>query len=499
MKKFLVVSLMLVLVSGFVAAQELGVTTEVTGKYNIVNSTGYQSSKDVEEVPKNYREGLAGAVPFDGALTFKAEGEGAGVEIGLDLGYLFQVGDDNNRPWNGDNKAAVWFKPFKNDLLTLKAGAKPSDSTLRYGNLSSEPLNILGDWGRIIVEDYISGFGGEEKSPYALILTSAPIENLFIGLGWRTLLTGATYPDGKYAKPGTPALGDNYLALQLGVGYTIENVGSARAQFVAPYPFAYDGSGKNETNGTYGSAWDFWYGGPDGDTLTIIKDSTKVKEIAGLVPGSKYGLKFNSIQAGFKVTALDSIGLNFDIVAKIPLPVTAKFEAGENDYTVTLGAPPKFGVVAQFVTGNFSVNAGIGLALGYVAYESDQKGVEPVKNDAVEFILNAEPAIKISDSLTLGADIAFVVDAGQKSGFVQDDVFFIPKKASDTDTKLGAPVDLGLGVFLHYTIGAGTLTTGFSVVIPNLGGLDYNDTSPDNKDWSNPNKFVIPLQIKVAF
>jgi hypothetical protein len=459
MKKFLVVSLMLVLLGGLVTAQELGVSAEVTGKYDIVNYTGYDGDGDV---PKGFRDTLAGTVPVDGTLKFAAQDEAAGLELVIDLSDLYAL-DAKGWNWGNDNKAAVWFKPLKNDLLTFKAGAKPGDGTLQYGDLNGLPEKFMADSYRVIVEDYISGFGGD---PYGLIITTAPVQNLFIGLGWKTSLKNGD-ADSTAIVDRAPRLGDNYLGIQIGAGYTIENIGSARLQLVAPYAFEYD---KTKDDSGYNSLLDV-YG-----TGTISS-------------------KFNAIQAGFKVDALKSMGLDLDVVASIPLSTTKKDKTGGSTVVTTYGAPIKFAVVAAFATGNISVNGGIGLALPYTSSKTDASGDKPKENDAIELKFNVAPALKIGDSVTVGADIAFVLDPGQASGFKQDGTYQLHEK--NGKGKLGTPMDLGFDLFVKYTVGKGTLKTGIGVTVPNLGGLDLE---PDNDDaYHNPVNFRIPLTFTVGF
>jgi hypothetical protein len=503
MKKFLVVSLMLVLLGGFVAAQggtdeaapELGVSAEVTGNYDIVNYTAWKGDGDV---PKNFRDTLAGATAADGTITFTAQDEAAGVKIVIDVGELFA----ENLTWANDNAANVWFKPLKNDLLTIRAGAKPGDGTLQYGDLSSQPNNIVpGDFGRVIVEDYVYGFGG---APYGLIITSSPIPNLFIGLGWKASLTGGTkgtglttygwkdHDDTASTAPqwgpstdgdtlGYPRLGDNYIGIQLGFGYTIEGIGSARLQYYGPFALENDTTKEN-------------------DGYNSLLDVHPVEEPAAkdaFTLGAYYaGYNFNYIQGGFKVTALESIGLDLDVVAKIPLPFAYK----TTGKTITANGPIKIGVVAAFATGNISVNGGIGVGLPYTAASSailfdSTYPDKPVENDAIELKFNVEPALKIGDSVTVGADIALVVDPNQASGFKVDGNYLLASK-NDVKVKLGTPMDLGLGAFVKYAIGKGTLKTGIAVTVPNLGGLDLE---PDDDTWHNAVNFKIPLSITVGF
>jgi hypothetical protein len=460
MKKFLVVSLMLVLLGGIVAAQDIGVSAEVNGKYNIVDykaeGSDNQALADLggygrENGTDGYRGALAGAVPMDGTLTFKAADDAAGLDIVFDLGYFFRLAVHKQEGlWADNNQASVWFKPLRNDLLTIRAGAKASDSTLRYGNLSSEPNNIIGDYGRVIVEDYINAIG---SNPYGLIFTTAPIQGLFIGLGWST--TEIDDGAGVGVTSRAPKLGDNYIGLTFGAGYEISGIGAARLQYYGPNPMTYDGTADNSG---YNSLYD----------VLVEEDNLGNAPYAGL---------HNSIQAGFKLTALESIGLDLDIVAKIPLALKV---TTPQDVETTYNAPIKFGVVAAFATGNITVDGGIGLLLPYTS--SKVKDGPEDKKKGIGILFNAEPAIKIGDSLLVGADIAFKFDE---------------KQIADSDAKRDAPMGLGLGAFVKYTVGKGALKTGIAVTIDNLNKAKVAEG--DNGKTFSQMAFKIPLTLTVGF
>jgi hypothetical protein len=463
MKKFLVVSLMLILLGGIVAAQDIGVSAEVNGKFNIVDYKAESKHPDADAT-KGYRGALAGTVPMDGTLTFKAADDAAGLDIVFDLGYFFRLEEHGVEGlWADNNQASAWFKPLKSDLLTIRAGAKPSDATLRYGNLSSMPDNIISDYGRVIVEGYINAIGATEAEPYGLIFTTAPIQGLFIGLGWNA----GPIAEDQGVLGRAPRIGDAYLGLTIGAGYEISGIGAVRAQYYGPNPLSFVYDMDKWTEHGYNSLWNVLY--PDMEN--------------GL-PDFQEEAKHNSIQAGFKLTALESIGLGLDVVAQIPLGVKIEVSNPPADSGIepigptTLGAPISIGVVAAFATGNISVNGGVGLLLPYTKYTVD--GGDDVKAKGIGLLFSAEPAIKIGDSLAVGADLALKFDE---------------KQVADSDAKVDAPMGLGLGAFVKYTVGKGTLKTGIAVTIDNLNKAKAGK----DVDTYSQMGFKIPLTLTVGF
>jgi hypothetical protein len=453
MKKFLVVSLMLASLGGFAAAQELGVSAEVTGKYDLVR---HQSSGQKED-PDGYRATLAGAVPVDGKITFKGANGVAGLEIVLDIGYFYNQAEQEKGCFDGDNAAHVWFKPLSSDVLTIKAGAKPSDTTLRYSDLNSLPVNIISEYGRVRTEDHISAFGAETIQPYALIFTSVPVKGLFLGLGWR-----AGIKDTAGAAPlfsdRAPEFLDNYLGLHFGAGYTIEGIGSIRAQYFGPYPLTYTLDTAELAKMLYNSLFDI-YGLPNMTNL------------------ANYAAKINNFEAGFQVDALSDMGLTLDVVAKIPLGVTADVKLSGDTHTAKYGAAPALGLIAQFKSGDIQVNGGIGAKLGYVAYDipAELAGAAWKKEmEGVAVNFSVEPALNIGESITVGADIGIQYDKAQ--------------------VKNDAQMDLGLGAFAKYTLGAATLQTGLGVNIDNL-----TESKVAGQESYSVFKLKIPLTVKVAF
>jgi hypothetical protein len=469
MKKFLVVSLMLVLLGGIVAAQEIGVSAEVTGKFNLVDYVGERKSDTDADALKGYRGALAGTVPVDGTLTFKGSDDAAGLDVVFDFGYFLDSGETL---WGDNNQASVWFKPLKSDLLTIRAGAKPSDATLRYGNLNSTPEEFFtDDLARVRVEDYINAIGATEAEPYALIFTTAPIQGLFIGLGWNAGPIGKTSETAPYISDQGPRIGDAYLGITVGAGYEISGIGAVRAQYYGPNPLSFTVDGEKINEYGYNSLWDI-----------LLNDLWHYDENTGEIDGANVpnSPSFNSIQAGFKLTALEGIGLGLDVVAKIPLGVKVDVKnAGAFNQEVTYGAPVTIGVVAAFATGNISVNGGVGLALPYTVKKQDNADV---KAEGIGIKFSAEPAIKIGDSLAVGADVALAFNEKQyKWTYNGNEPTDGPK----------AEMDLGIGAFVKYTVGKGTLKAGLAATILSMN--EPSKTQPRALD------FKIPLTLTVGF
>jgi hypothetical protein len=511
MKKFLVVSLMLVLLGGFATAQNVGIGLDLTANYDILNYQAY----DGENKPGSYRDTLAGGLPIDGTLTFMATTEdgNAGIEVAVDLGWALAR---TERIWEDRGTAVAWLKPFKNDWLKVTVGAKPVDPSLLGGFLESMPERIFyeringdkKDWGMVKYDDYIFGM---LKEPYGLMLTSRPIPNLFIGANWGTELafkgsdigagtgpTSAIYSTGVTVN--TPRFLENYSNTIIGVGYTFENVGTARLQYVGP-PYTIDASGDAGAAG-WTSAWDW-------DTVVGYKDYTSMSDVINAVEATMDGSgayddalgKFtgpprNVVQTGFYVDALKSTGIDFDVLASISLGSSFIYNSASTGKkeTVTFGSPVEIAAIGAYRSGKFSLNGGIALALPYTVMESTVSSFKTVENDAVEVTFSAEPAYKLTDNLTVIADLALIINPDQKTGLKQGDVYIYHSK-DNPEEKAGTPIDLGFSAFIKYTLGPATLKTGVAVIVPNVTGVDFDTATTES--WENGVSVRIPLVLNV--
>jgi hypothetical protein len=443
---------MLVLLGGFVAAQggtdeaapTVGVSADLTGKFNIID---YDQYLPEGTVPKNRADTVAGTLAPDASVSFKVEDEGAGLTATLDLDELYfhiiqpNIDSDNNTipAFTADDgtEFSVWIKPLKNDLIKLALGYHVGDATLRYGNLSSG--DTIEGTGTVKVENYISGFGG---NPYGFILSTKPIDPLFIGLGYRNPIgtgeIGTPSPADQSNDIRVGRIGDYLTGIQIGIGYEITGIGAARVQYVGPYALTYDPADPNHLYYVGNQVYD------------------------GSAPSAATA-KFNTFELGFKVTALESIGLALDVVGQIPLGVTVKDGA-------TYNGPVGFGVIANFATGAISVNGGVGLALGYDPNNKVEKD-----NTGIGFKAHVEPAYAINDALKVGADLGFAV--------------------KQTNAELPSGIDLGLGAFVTYTVGKGTLKAGLAATLE-----DFNNPEKDGvKIAKSHTIFKLPITVNVAY
>jgi hypothetical protein len=165
-------------------------------------------------------------------------------------GYMFSVvtslpGDyPGASPLNPGEENYIWLKPF-GDFLALKAGGF-NDYTLRGGSYFSDlfdavNLNVWktgghapdpGSWRLMNEQTLFSGYEARVngssttniRKPGAL-LTLTPMPNLYIGASFH--LSGKFY-DFENDKDAT----DYYTEGQYALGYTIENIGQIKAQYI---------------------------------------------------------------------------------------------------------------------------------------------------------------------------------------------------------------------------------------------------------------------------
>ncbi|MDR0429176.1 MAG: hypothetical protein LBH58_01695, partial [Tannerellaceae bacterium] len=345
----------------------------------------------------------------------------------------------------GDTTYSVWFKPFANDLLTLRAGYKPGDDYLRYGNMSAG--DTIEGTGKFEVSDFINAFGGNN---YGFIITSQPIEPLFIGLAYQNNERGK--------------VGEYYPGIQFGAGYTIGGIGAARVQFFGPYAFDY----KNETL-------------PLGFTLPDLAglNATYVGTLVDQYTDGSLGLNLNSIQVGFKVLALENMGLLLDVVGKVPLAYKAY---DEDNVRIILNDAIKVGVLASFNAGAFGVTGGIGVKLPYTLADVKWGTIEAKVEGGLELDIHVEPTYAVTDQLTVGADLGFIFDKYGRSGM----------KVDGESLEMSAWNVLGLGAFAKYTVGKGTFKAGITVTMDDLSG------KKDDGEYTTTT-IKVPLSVNVAF
>jgi hypothetical protein len=335
----------------------------------------------------------------------------------------------------GDN-ANLWIKPF--DFLTLKVG-KYTEDALRgtIGHLDFPNLVSLGPEWRFADGKLLSVFDGDEDTIFTRFQAD---RGAHIALEFGSLYIGASVGDSNKSDPQKDGLVDAYSQIQAGVGYTIENIGFARAQFVGGH-----------------TKW-------DDKTDTAIS-----KAVSGLNP--TYMTPYNRIEAAFALTSLP-VG-TIDIGAKIPLSYKSAENAGKD---VIVQAPFGVSAAANLLLGPIDLLARIDSTFA----GSTKLDGEVTREDGFTLVIAAEPSFKIGQTgITIGADVEFFI-AGNSKSDVGGDL---------EENKDGANL-LGLGLWVGKAIGAANIRTGVLAQVPAGHNWDGDET--------RSTRIAIPVQFSFS-
>ncbi|MDR2951926.1 MAG: hypothetical protein LBU82_01650 [Treponema sp.] len=320
------------------------------------------------------------APQVDGKTNDGAEGEaftGGGVSWGgARVRAGFNVGADSEMVgWKAElhaedmgvgDWAYVYAKPFGSDILKLSMGHFLEDGLRgKFGGLT------LGDYiGIGSGEDAIFsriGTGGEDKGNFstrtALLISSSPIDGLFIGLK----LNGYIFDNWGSEEFPITYTANSFRYMQLAAGYNIANIGHIRAQYLGG-----------------------WFGEIDRND----EDTAKYLAASNDKPAR--------IEAAFALTAID--GLLIDLGGKFYFPQKFKGTGEER----TDGAA--FSLAAKFNAGIFGIFfrsdlTGLG---AYNRVNNSDKSAEAMK---MAFVL--EPTFGF-DFGTVGFDVGFAVNGESK-------------------------------------------------------------------------------------
>lgn len=289
-------------------------------------------------------------------------GFGVGIRVSPNEGDFF------NR-LNGLG-AHVWVKPFGSDLLKITAG-KFKDGTLEgkigeindgFAYFSLRPTGYLsvydGSLGNYLgdsEEDQI--FTAFETDTHGFMLSSRPIDPLYIGF---KVDTGNR---GDYGLLDDPKEGrEVYRFMQIGVGYEIEGVGLARAQFVG----GHGGKYKNH-------------------------DLVRPDTFSQVDPAR--------IEAAFAFTGKEDLVVDFGL--KFWMPVTVE-QSGASDLTAWKGLNASLG--AKFTSGALGIAARIDTGFaGHYGPEDDWTYEDPFRMN-----LRVTPSYNL-DFATVGVDLGLGV------------------------------------------------------------------------------------------
>jgi len=438
MKRFVIFSLIIAMVSGAAFAQLAdGISVNAWGRaafsplrlIGVPQENGESNDDDKSTL-------VAG-----GGASWGGESIRADFRIQGNSDYVgFAVGTNSESGEVGSNDLGynIWAKPFANDWLKLTAG-KFVDDTLRgkVGGLDGGFANfaLRGDvWdGNVPEEDSIFTrfVGGRDTTKRwdsdigtSFMLSSAPIDGLFIGL----VANGALDPWWNNGIGGTESK-YTYRFMQIGAGYNIEGIGHLRAQWIGGFL----GTEKKADDDNY---VEFDFGKPA------------------------------RIEAAFALTAVDN--LLIDLGAKFWMPVEREdAKKVSNGVMVSLGA--------TFRMEAFALGARIDS--GFASYDRGDNGValkDDKSGDGADIAIRLAPSYDF-DAFTLGLHVgARIVGAG---------------KAANGDALENNWTQFGFGGYIGKGLGSGSVKAGLSFT-----------TAPIGKDGANGSTvFQIPVILEYAF
>jgi hypothetical protein len=356
-----------------------------------------------------------------------------------------------------DNGANLWVKPFANDYLKLTVGTFIEDALRgKVGNLDGGFSNFV--LGKTPEEDAIFnrfGAGPTESTyggnPASFMISSAPIDGVFIGL----MVNGALWNWGGPGS-GTRAI-DAYRYLQAGAGYNIDGIGHVRAQYVGGWLGTIDPADKDFIK-YYGDGENVVWSWPN----WVFDDNGDLESWAG-----PQHMNFNlaRIEFAFGLTAVE--GLTVDLGAKIWMPLEFK-----DAVKISKGIDISVGA-------NFNMDAiGVGFRADVEGLNSYVRGIGPGVDDksanAMNMIFRLVPTYAL-DGATLGLDFAFAMKGASKDG--------------KGDAQKDGETQLGFGLFAQKGLGSGNVKAGMSFTLP----------PSHEKGADGSSVFQIPIILEYAF
>ena len=452
MKKFIIISLITVMVAGTAFAAD-GIFFNAWGR-------GAFSPLTLQTAPKAYGDAVKDAAGDDvkGAVYGGAGASWGADKIRVDfrfngaadfVGFQIHSNTESGNLGEGDNGYHIWAKPFESDILKLTVG-RFLDDTLRgkIGNLDGGFSNFVlgcGIWEEDPIFARFATWDGTKNHPdhsYAhngFMISSAPIEGLFIGL----MVDGSMYANWAGAGSGTKAA-DMYRYMQIGAGYEIDGIGHIRAQFIGGFLGKYDDK--------------------------KIEDKFWKKDFELPDEG-----KPARIEAAFALTAVENLLVDLGLKFWLPVEFSDDHVKFNNGIEAHLGA--QFNMDALGIGARVDTS-GLGSYAGGRATEGDNtKNVDPLTIG-----IRVVPTYAL-DAFTIGADIGFGITAGGK--------------AANGDKIEASSVGLGFGAFVMKGLGNGLVKAGVSFTLPSIDKVKIGD---ETKSGANGHGYLqIPIILEYAF
>jgi hypothetical protein len=390
--------------------------------------------------------GNAGSAP---SIGFKVAGTAPSGKIGfnLDLGFEFIVADDGSV--SGDfapgDSARIWCKPL--DFLKFDAGWFVED-------------DLRGSIGNSMFASWLLPNGGKGEDAIFTRFKAAKgayfkIEPLFfLDSEWKGLAI-----EGAFGSSNAPlgsgsgderanrdlidlSAADVFRRMQVGLGYTIPEIGFFRAQFI--------GNNRTQLQPDYTNA----ASAPAGQTMAYGLSSSGDADV---------------VEAAFKLTAID--GLVVDVGVKIPFEYTTEtsfveypalkpnFEVMTNDDDLRVVQRP------YCVSAAASWNPSFLEPLKIVARADASIGGTVESPGQRKIFFGADVGAWLLSSYALGEDLTVGVDLGIE--LKQRDQWQQPiGKEVKSNTEGSGFLDLGFGPWVELNLGGGSLRAGAMVMLP---------------------------------
>ena len=350
----------------------------------------------------------------------------------------------------------IWAKPFSNDILKLYVGHFDVDNLRGKVDTDTGFENfVVGDLSADAIFHRFRAGGGDPNnapdSPNGYMLSSEPIEGLFIGFR----VNGALWNWGGPSS-GTKAM-DAFRYMQAGFGYEIADIGHIRAQWIGG-----------------------WFG-TSVDPKTVGEDMGKGKYDIG-----PFGQPAR-IEAAFALTAID--GLLVDLGGKFWLPYAYK-DGGKTSNGVDVNVGARFRMEAFQIVGQIGVN-GLG---SYARGDKDDKstnGFGGMEYKDGKFKLTPGLAVNLIptfdlEAFTVGASLGLRMGNGNGKG--------PDGKKPEADYKMSW-TQFGFGAFAQKGLGSGNVKAGLAYTTAPIIKVKEADSS----GAYGRGVFSIPIILEYAF
>ena len=390
--------------------------------------------------------------------------------MGFKVSFNVEHGTDTAFPTVDDNAANLWIKPFGGifETFAFTFGIFQVDN-LRYkfaGAGSSFHNYVWYVRGDMTDED--ATFARFHSKGFGTHFAWAPVEGLWIG--WQLGSVGnARSFAGEFKEDGWL---NTLIASQVGVGYTIKDVGLIRAQFLGPITKKWaqtKAAGKELVYGTDPISGDpivTWE--PTDAEYGWVNTSLDV-------PPNKSG-DATKIQAAFNLTAVK--GLNIDLGASIPLAYERDYwddldktnlvrtEKIQDDIVASLGFD--LTMLSPFrLWGLTSLKLG-----GYNETTPAGGDTETVKKGTV-WSIHLTPMYTVAPNNIIGLDLFMDTRSGSDEAPARPDND--PTFKPDPDAKNNY-TDFGFGVYYRRNIAGGDIRVAVTMKLP--GGEAHKGAQP---------------------